>query len=258
MVSVPSLTFGLSFIAAFLHFFANWFVGTHYEGGLAFVLWILWCAVLPALLDNEDAISVVSPGTGVLFANAFFSAWGCFILAMWLFFGHTQVQFKREDNETWFTWGGFSVSCLVVLSASVVFWGDFCENLDDAVCSRAMLGIVLSAMSAVMGIGLMFQPDKRAEQWASLVLFVAWCFAVSFITYNTGHGVAVGTLYFATWICMLLSMHVATKSLWEWMKERNTPAAAEEAAPDDKMEGGDKAAGGDEEEEEVEKKDEAV
>lgn len=256
VVSVASINFALGTIACFGHLFVKGFAGTFMEFGTLFVVFILWCASLAFLMDGEHELG--TNDMGILNGNIYFSGWLSFIMAVMLITSHLQMYSGFQHHETFFTWSGFTVSSLVVLSASVTLWQDQCDALEDSKrCSRTMFGIVLGAICALLGIGMMFQNDKVAEQYGSIVLFIAWCFGISYITFDSGPGVRVGTLYFSTWFCMICTLFVASSSVRTWWDDRLTARASVPPVPvgkDEEVGGDDKAAAAavDKEEEEVE------
>lgn len=253
VVSIACLNFIFGAFACFGHLFVDWFAGTFMEHGMLFVAFIFWCAALPFLMEEGNMFAM---GEGLIMnPNVYFSGWFSFIMAVMLITSHLQIYSGFEHHQTFFTWSGFSFSCLVVLSASISFWQDTCDALEDSkVCSRTMFGVVLGALSVIFGIAMMFQNDKFAELYGSIVLLIAWCFGISYITFDDGPGTFIGTLYFSTWFCMFCTFFVASGSFRTWWADRLAARTPVPVVGKDEEVGGDdgKAAVVDKEEEEVE------
>jgi hypothetical protein len=254
--AVPVFTFIEAFLAFSAHMFLDWYRGSMWEHFCVLVCFVLWAAVLPTMMDETNTYTRFGDGLAYMKGNVYFSGWLCFIMTIMLATSHAQVNFERQDQETWFHWSGFAFSSLVVLSASAAYWKDMCESVDDSdTCARSMFGIVLGVFSALIGFAMMFQNDPRTEKYTSFLLMFAWSFLVGYVTYDVGPGSHVGTLYFSSWICFILTLWVAVKSMRVWFAnnwEDATPAAGDATPEVEAKEGGDDAKAVEGEVEEVE------
>lgn len=266
--SVAFISFIMGAIACFLHLgMKDIFAGKPLELGWVLVVLALWSAVMPTILEarnNSHFSFALAPGGQVVEANLFFGSWGAFIMAFMLTTSHIKAFFKWDDRKYFFRWCGFALASLVVLWSTAHLWKNECDgSTDTEYCKRTMFGLVLSAISLCAGLILALLPVMMiVQQVMALLFFAAWCVSVGYVTYGvSGPGTPIGSLYFASWICLFMSFLVLAPEIlarYEALMNQNETVTEGDNADGTatKMEEGQavadaKAHDGDNEEEEV-------
>jgi hypothetical protein len=165
-------------------------------------------------------------------ANIFFSSWAAFIVALFLGIRHCQQAVEKYDSMITHWTGLFTASFVVMMSASRIWKDENCvDDSDDdfedlhfeKFCNRSLFAVILGVLSGVFGVVICFLRLKIVDQIGSMLSLVAWCCAAVYVTYsydvgpyeNIGPGKDPGTLYFATWACLIISLKMASKLLIE-------------------------------------------
>jgi hypothetical protein len=101
---------------------------------------------------------------------------------------------------------------------------DFGDLHFEKFCNRSLFAAILRLLSGVSGVVICFLLLKIVDQIGSMLSLVTWCcVAVYVVSYsydvgpneNIGPGKDPGTLYFATWACLTISLKTASKLLIE-------------------------------------------
>jgi hypothetical protein len=114
-----------------------------------------------------------------------------------------------------------------------------CEVIEDFSCPRVLLGLGLGIVSAAISVLMLLWNNAPYVVHATVggLLFVAWCFAVGFLTYGSGHGVTAGSVYLESWAGLFLSLDVATTNvahlLRQWEAAKSLQRGAIEGAAAD-------------------------
>jgi hypothetical protein len=213
--SVTAVSLIMSFLACvFYMFFKQQFTSNKLiEIGWTVVVLAFWCAGLPALMDYENQFAMGgSLQSSISNGNLFFASWGALIVSLMLATSHFQVHYNRHDDKHLFHWVGFAASGLAVMCSTSRFWSNFCTDsgTDTEICARTAFGLVLGAVSFVVGGSIAWiHLDLFYAQLVSIVFVIAWCFGVSYLTFDQGPAVPLGSLYFGTWFSLLFALAVA-------------------------------------------------
>jgi hypothetical protein len=171
--------------------------------------------------NNSIAVSY----TEVDNANLYFSSWACFCCCLWIVgsqaqetFGFDITQVAPRKAKAY----GLVASSLVVMGSSIRIFNSFkcyrtemsgvdvCRQTKFAI-SAGVIGFCIAVtwtVAAHMGL-----TQLNYELYGSSVLLVLWVFGLAFITFGRGPGHAIGNLYFATWISLIISIFLFSESL---------------------------------------------
>lgn len=255
VVSVTAVNLILSAISMFMHLgFKDFFAGTKPEMTMTTCVLAMWAAGLPTFMDGDNMFAV--EGTEIINGNLFFSTWGGFIMAMMLMTSHLKRTWNREDDTTVLPWIGLGTASWIVMATTARFWKANCEDIEDnATCRRTVFGIVLALISIFIGFGQAWFKIQMVEQLLSVVVAIAWCFGVAYMTFDSGPATSIGTMYFATWAALFFVLIPASASVLA-LSENTSSTTTTEPAPTSTTEGkaevDAKAGSDDKEEEEVE------
>jgi hypothetical protein len=193
----------------------------------------MWCGTLPFLMDhmtdhNDHLLVAIEPG--IVNGNIFFSSWAALTVSLLLATSLFEIVNTRQqdDDKHLYLWVGFAVASLVVMSTATRLFGNplagsgDCQDASAALseskyCSRTVFGIVLGAFSAYIGFFIVWlQTDPLYTEPISLLLLMAWGFAVSYLTIwkEDSPGANLGTLYFGTWFALLFIFFVAIQAFF--------------------------------------------
>jgi hypothetical protein len=201
------------------------------------VVLAMWCASLPYLMDGDHRFAVLEGDfAGISNGNIFFSSWGALIFSLLLATSHFEIYYDRADEDKHlYHWVGFTTASLVVMCSTARYFNRVCSDVeleDEPTCSRAAFGLVLGAISTVVGISITWVDITLVyTQMTSVIFLVAWCFAAAYLTFDEGPGVAIGTLYFATWFGLLFILFIAASAILEMFHKILDSAPAEETPP---------------------------
>lgn len=161
-------------------------------------------------------------------ANVYFFTWGAFIAALFLagsFFQEVlEAQWTQRSFKRTMMWLGLcAASCVVMASASrtfhlancegshSTFYNDSCERVKAAVS----VGAITASFAIVMAL-LSYFKQLLIESMVAILLFIMWCFAVSYFTFGSkAIATNVGNLYFSTWFAFTFSLVVAADAVSE-------------------------------------------
>jgi hypothetical protein len=194
-------------------------------------------------MDVMQDLKIPPRKLSILHANIFFSSWAAFTIALFLGIGRCQQAFERYDSMSAHWTGLFTASFVVMASASHIWHDENCvDDSDDGsevlyfeeFCNRTMFAVILGLLSGLSGVVICFLRLKIVDHIGSMLSLLVWCFAAVYVTYtdanpspyeNIGPGKDPGTLYFATWACLIISLKIASKLLIETV----IPDCAEDA-----------------------------
>lgn len=115
-----------------------------------------------------------------------------------------------------------------------------CEAFDEVDCGRVNLAIISGSVSAAVSIVIAPWKNSPAvcQAEAAMLLLIMWTCGVIFITFGTGPGTVMSTIYFATWASFFLSLNIVTKTMGMHIDKPNQEPAepdtiGEEFALDD-------------------------
>ena len=170
----------------------------------------------------------------IVHANIFFSCWAAFSVALFLGIRHCQEAYQKNDSMITHWTCLFTANFVVMASASRIWKYEDCaeDDYDDDLadshfekfCNRSLFAAFLGLLSGLSGVLICYLRLKIVDQIGSMLSLVAWCCAAVYVTYtyadvgpyeNTGPGKDPGTLYFATWACVIISLKMASKLLIE-------------------------------------------
>jgi hypothetical protein len=99
-----------------------------------------------------------------------------------------------------------------------------CYVIEALSCDRVLLGICLGLVTAIISLILLVWTTAPSVVHVIVgsVLFVAWCCAVGFLTYGSGHGVAAGSVYLESWAGLFLTLDVATTNIVLLLRQRQS------------------------------------
>mmetsp|Transcript_22712 Transcript_22712/g.53796 ORF Transcript_22712/g.53796 Transcript_22712/m.53796 type:complete len:789 (+) Transcript_22712:217-2583(+) len=192
----------------------------------------------------------VDEGFVVATPNMYFFGWGCVYTSIILFASWVEHNIQNDEgicSMQWILLG--STSVVTLLSALsfreysaeniIVFAGNgtlklngtadmdelrnssstagdsVCQVFDQVDCGRVDLAICFGAISSAAS--LVIAPWRNApvvcQAEAAVLLLTMWIVGVVLLTFETGPGKIMNTIYFSTWINFFLSLNIATKTL---------------------------------------------
>jgi len=180
-----------------------------------------WCAGLPSILDPSHRFG--QSGTtfstlyvlSVLDANLFFFSWASFIVGLKLLSLHLAHLLKRRDDKFLSSWILLTAASLVTMASATHLWRDGgCNSTNVKFCAHNLFALILGAVSGLIGLILIFIPSLAIHQILSILLFAAWCFEISYVTFDQGPVPMLNTLYFASWAALITSLCIAALSFF--------------------------------------------
>ena len=198
----------------------------------------LWGLGIAVIMNPKRGIA--SSFTAVVNANLYFSSWACFCCCIWLVGSLAQEMFGFDVTRTSPKRAkayALVASSLVVMGSSVRIFSSFqcsrAEMQGVAVCARTkfaisagVVGFLISIIWTIavhVGLKVPF-----FELFGSLILLIIWIFGLSFITFGDGPGHSIGNLYFATWICLILSIFLFAEAFTEVLGAYQTGSEQQE------------------------------
>jgi uncharacterized membrane protein YbaN (DUF454 family) len=222
VISVTSISLGLSVIGAVASLFMTaGFATTSIELILVVIILGFWCAGLPAILDPNHRLG--QSGTTfadlyiltVLDANLFFFSWAAFFVGLKLLGLHLAQLLKRKDDKFLSSWIFLTAASFITMASATHLWRDAgCNSTDVTHCARNLFALILGAVSGLIGLILIFVPALAIHQIMSIILLAAWCFEISYITFEQGPVPMINTLYFASWAALITSLCIGALSFF--------------------------------------------
>jgi hypothetical protein len=223
VISVTSISMGLSAIGAVASLLMKEkFSTTSAELGLIVIILGFWCAGLPSILDPSHRFAQIGEASQRLYdfnvwnVNLFFFSWGAFIVGLKLFGLHLAELLKRKDDKYISSWILLTAASFVTMASASHIWRDGrCDNTDITMCARILFAIILGAISGLVGMILIFVPSQLIHLAMAIILLAAWCFEISYITFDQGPATLMNTLYFSSWAALITSLCIAALALAE-------------------------------------------
>ena len=228
-----SISIILSFFAVLAYFVVkDVFVGQLPEGALAVLLLFFWCACLPPIMNPSNSIAVTGNGQGTIRnSNLYFFSWISFGCILYIVGDVAQEitgrNLKTEISPKSGKWLGLFATSIVVLASSSMIHSDYgCTGNGWAVCQRTNYAVSLGVFGMILtGIALvvtqMGKMTPTVEIILSGLLFVLYTLGVGFLTFSEGPAIALGNLYFASWIGFIVSFVLLAECVVEMNAIRN-------------------------------------
>jgi len=229
-MSVTIISLCLSFLATAMYLVCRAvFVGQIFEMGMVILVLAFWGAGLPVIMNPGNDIAV--DNIEVTNANLFFFSWLSFACCLGLSVSLLQEVAGidvRQTEAKLARWYGLCASSLVVMGASTrMYSSNICHDSissGNMFCKRVKLGISLGVIGFVSSAILTYlnQLGLTAlyELVATAILLIMWSFGVGYITFGSAPGARIGNLYFATWICFILSVILFGQCFRDVMRSR--------------------------------------
>jgi len=248
VISVTSISLGLSAIGAVASLFMTaGFATTSIELVLVVIILGFWCAGLPSILDPSHRLGQAGTTFSdlyiltVLDANLFFFSWASFFVGLKLLGLHLAQLLNRRDDKFLSSWIFLTGASFVTMASASHLWRDAgCNSTDVTMCARNLFALILGAVSGLIGLILIFVPSMAVHQIMSIILFAAWCFEISYLTFQQGSVPMINTLYFASWAAFITSLCIAALSFFALVEKAMGRTAEDDNAEPDR---GDRPAG---------------
>lgn len=209
----------------------------------------IWAAGMPALLDPNHDLAV-GVGYAISNANLYFFGWyvdyvgwkydslvsavissilllvvvcrGAMVAAICLAGDFAKQANGDEASPVALKWILLGADSLIIMgTASGVYKDSDCKNANDPseswndFCTRTNFAVYFGLCSAVLALSVAAfkQAPFICHTVVALIMLVAWCCAVAFLTFGSGPGTNLGNIYFATWIGFFLTLNLTTTSV---------------------------------------------
>jgi hypothetical protein len=192
------------------------------ECPLIIVLLGFWCAGLPAILDPDNDLAV-SPTFAIANANLFFFSYASLIFSLLLLGSWFEEKNGDEASPTAMLWVLLTSFSIVVMASAISVIKDIeCTEESLATCNRtrfAIYGGLASTVVSMITVVLRKSAPMEVQAIAGFMLVVTWACGVSYITFGSGPGTGLGSLYFATWSCFFVSLNVTATCATIYIRE---------------------------------------
>jgi hypothetical protein len=209
------------------------------EGGVAFILFILWAAAI-GVINELNSFSTAEALYVVANANVYYFTWACFFLVLAIL-GNSMQNLSLSDqgkNSRTSKWMVLVATSLIVMSACVsVFRAFDCKGVDSGFCVATKLGLgvgcccgfISLALVCVVGKAAGDNPNKfvQVEAIVGLCLTILYAVAVAFVTGPGGPGSTIGNLYYSTWLSFFLSVAVTLDCISTVTRDMKLPTLSE-------------------------------
>lgn len=226
-IACSIITFFLSLSILGTHFLTNFpLLGGKIEGLSLLMTLLCWCALVITVSQPGVGLAISAKDDSVINGNIYYFSWAGFLVCSILSGSYLQhavgVYVPNEIKDTRFRyWCGLLASSIVVLGTSVDFLTRQCNGAGgSAYCNRCILGVTFGALGTIASLGLslcnilLSRVPFMVESLVSVFIFALNALLVAFITSETGPGVALGNLYYFSWISFVLSLLIAS-GIWE-------------------------------------------
>jgi hypothetical protein len=169
-------------------------------------------------MESEVQISVnLNP-------NAFFSTWTAFVMVFLILTNWFETSLTITD---WILTSAFSFALMV---SSIIHYRETTEieASDEGTvqsvpacttwaegCSETYLGKYLGMVSGIISLAMILshRAPRVLHVIVALLLFLSWCFGVSFLTYGNGRASQAGSEYVEIWASFFLSLDIAMTNI---------------------------------------------
>jgi hypothetical protein len=210
-------------------------VGTRVEGLLILVLIAFWAGGVDVITDPKNGLAVANDGA-IENGNLFYFSWACLVCSVMLLTSFLRSVYSldvagelKARAARLNLWAGFMMCSLVVMGASAKVWDLNCAQgyEQTSYCRRTVFGIVLGAISAVLGLYVVVMKivTRRSsfviEGFISILMVLCYAFGVALITAERGPGSAIGNIYYFCWASFLLAFVLCSNLYEEYHALRN-------------------------------------
>ncbi|KAL3905542.1 MAG: hypothetical protein SGILL_009638, partial [Bacillariaceae sp.] len=170
-----------------------------------------WCAGLPAILDPDNSLAV-SPENAILNANLFFFSYASLLFCILLLGSWFEQKNGDSASPTALGWVLLVASSLVAMSSAIaVMRTDSCKKDSSSYCNRTRFAIYGGMASTIVSFVMVFLRGKApivCQGFIGLLLFIVWACGISYITFGSGPGTILGSLYFSTWASFFIAINL--------------------------------------------------
>ncbi|KAG7371355.1 hypothetical protein IV203_019925 [Nitzschia inconspicua] len=222
-VSVISISIAFSFFGALSSMLAPEMA---MKVELPFIIIVLgfWCAGLPSIL-NPDQNLAVSPEFAISNANLFFFSYASLIFSLLLLGSWFEQKNGEDSTPTALGWVLLTSTSLIVMSSSIkVLQEDDCRRDASPYCNRTRFGIfggMASGAMALIVVLLRKHVPMNCQAVVGFLLLILWACGVSYITFGSGPGTTLGSLYFATWSSFFICINLTATAANEYIIEND-------------------------------------
>lgn len=231
-----------------------------------------WCAGLPSILDPDRNLAV-TPEFAISNANLFFFSYASLIFSLLLLGSWFEQKNGDEASPTAMSWVLLASTSLVVMSSAVnVLREENCRRDGSSFCERTRFGIfggMSSGMMALCLVVLRKHAPMNCQAVVGFLLLIVWAcgyegrnqtcdrtlvlgcflsltlffpfFSVAYITFGSGPGTKLGSLYFATWSSFFICINLTVTAANEYIRDNNIRIVAGNDDMGDKNKGDDDA-----------------
>jgi len=225
------------------------FVSTKLEGGVIFVLMVIWGTLVGVITDASNDLAVNTEGS-IIHGNLYFAAWAglaCVAALFFNYFKHVYLFHLNEElslrSERLNLWVYYTLVAVILLCSAANVYDNECLLTDrkgTMFCGRAVMAMLNSGVGCVCSIiiiGMKFITNialQRAELIASGLIFMCNAFTLGLVTSENAPGGKSGNIFYFSWISIILSF-VLFGASYEYIgkkkdEEKKTKLAKEAAA----------------------------
>jgi len=196
------------------------FVSTKAEGGIIFVLIMLWSTLVGCVTDAGNDLAVDTEGS-IIHGNLYLAGWAGVAIVAALLLNYFKEVYSVNINEELALrserlnlWIYYTLGSVILLCSAANVYDIECLLTDRKAtmfCGRAVMVMCNSGFGCVCSIliiGLKFVTNispHPAELTASGLIFLFNAFSLGLVTSETAPGGKVGNIFYFSWICIVLS-----------------------------------------------------
>ncbi|KAG7337622.1 hypothetical protein IV203_033467 [Nitzschia inconspicua] len=174
---------------------------------------------------HEDQNLAVSPEFAISNANLFFFSYASLIFSLLLLGSWFEQKNGEESTPTALGWVLLTSTSLIVMSSSIkVLQEDDCRRDASPYCNRTRFGIfggMASGAMALIVVLLRKHVPMNCQAVVGFLLLILWACGVSYITFGSGPGTTLGSLYFATWSSFFICINLTATAANEYIIEND-------------------------------------
>jgi hypothetical protein len=132
----------------------------------------------------------------------------------------------EEASPVFQQWLLLVVVSVAAMSASAAYYKTVdCKVVGKTqVCNRTRYSLYLNMVTVVVSVGCSAANRLAPIEFQSLVAFllvICYGCAVAYVTFGSGPGTTLGTLYFATWLAFFLTINITVTGAKHYIEEKN-------------------------------------
>ncbi len=193
-----------------------------------------WAAGLPAILDPDHNLAI-TPTYAIANANLFFFSYASMMFSILLLGSWYEDMRGDEASPTAQQWLLLAAVSLTGMSSSVAYYqSSSCKQDDSELCRRTRFSVYLGMTTAILSLACVAARSKlplECQGLTSFLLIVCWACAVSYVTFGSGPGTTLGSLYFATWAAFFLCINITATAVKTVIEEKNIRVTVGETPP---------------------------